>query len=78
MSRHLMSKLIPHDVLQTYEPGLPSHFWNVVYRFAMRCHIRFHPAKFFYHFDKKEMKGKQVVLIADHSSRDNFSQITRY
>ena len=67
-----MSKLIPHDILQTYEPGLPSHFWSVVYRFAMRCHIRFHPAKFFYHFDKKEMKGKQVVLIADHSSRDNF------
>ncbi len=28
--------------------------------------------KYVYHFDKKEMKGRQVVLLSDHASRDTF------
>lgn len=47
-----------------------------IYAFARQvCRLLFvkkHKPEYHYHFDKEKMKNKQVIILADHSSYDNF------
>lgn len=49
-----------------------SSFFNFIQRAAFYIITRKHKAEFHYNFDKEKMKGRQVILLADHSSFDNF------
>ncbi|MBQ7277096.1 MAG: hypothetical protein IJS58_07630 [Bacilli bacterium] len=65
-------KKTPKQILREYQPQKPKKIDGIFYRFIMKLAIRKHKAKYFYHFNKKEMKNKQIILLADHANRDIF------
>lgn len=56
------------DILEDYHPDLPGRLIYKVVMFAFKMILRFRRIKTVYHFDKESMKGKQVILLADHSA----------
>ena len=60
------------QILNNREVKLPKLSAEIFFRVALSLKsLSTHP-KYYYHFNKKEMKHKQVVLISDHASRDTF------
>ncbi|MBQ3893759.1 MAG: 1-acyl-sn-glycerol-3-phosphate acyltransferase [Clostridia bacterium] len=70
-----MKKRAPHEVLKDYTPEIPGKGIS----FLMRALIFFMnapaPAKFVYNYDKKALKGKPVLIIAAHASRDDYKYV---
>ena len=62
----------PGEILDSYVPELPDRFYSRVFRLLLRCLALGKSVKYTYHFDVKQMKGKRVLLLADHSSTDNY------
>lgn len=59
------------ELLDTYVPELPGRFAGNLTRTIMRLLIIKRPAVFHYGFDKKAMKGRPVLILAQHVSRDD-------
>ena len=57
--------------LETYTPDIPSPAAAKATRLLMRLLTLNCPAKFHYEFDKREMKGRQVLILAQHASRND-------
>jgi|GEM_PF-2584554 len=52
------------------EIAKPNRFVYWIFMlYARLVALQLHP-KFFYHFDKEELKGKQIILLSDHSYYD--------
>ena len=64
-------KRTPGDVLASYTPDIPLDIAAKLTRTIMRLITLKCPAKFHYDFDKREMKGRQVLILAQHTSRDD-------
>ncbi|MBO4384195.1 MAG: hypothetical protein J5854_02085 [Clostridia bacterium] len=65
-------KKTPGEILASYAPGLPDPFYAKLFRVLLSCASIGKRADFVYHFDKKAMKGKQVLILADHASTDSY------
>ena len=64
-------KRTPREILASYTPDIPLDFAAKLTRTIMRFLTLKCPAKFHYDFDKREMKGRQVLILAQHTSRDD-------
>ncbi len=64
-------KLTPGEELAVYVPDLPSPAAARLTRLIMRLSTIGCPAKVHYDFDKREMKGRQVLILAQHASGDD-------
>ena len=62
----------PKIILDNYKPQRPKRLSATFFRILVFFATIKHKVTFNYHFDKKKMKNKQVILISDHSSRDTF------
>lgn len=65
-------KRTPGDTLASYVPGLPDPFYAKLFRVILRCAAFGKRARYVYHFDRKSMKGRQVLILADHASTDSY------
>lgn len=61
----------PGEMLETYVPDIPRKSAAVLTRAIMRLSVIKRPARFHYDFDRREMKGRQVLILAQHASRDD-------
>ncbi len=61
----------PREALASYTPDLPVVGVAKISRALMRFLILGYPAVIHHDFDKREMKGKQVLILAQHASRDD-------
>ena len=61
------------DIIDERKVQLPNHLFYRFAHFVLKIWFELlcRP-KYIYHFDKKEMKGKQVIVLADHSSWSAF------
>ena len=67
----------PYDILEKYIPMKPNNFHWFIGRILVSLITLSHPSKFIYEFNKKDYKKNQVIIIADHASRDNFYYIMK-
>ena len=70
-SRKDEKKRTPGEILASYTPDIPLDIAAMLTRTIMRMLTLKHPARFHYDFDKREMKGRQVLILAQHTSRDD-------
>lgn len=63
--------LSPREALESYKPEPPVVRVAKLSRVLMRLLIAGYPAVFHYGFDKREMEGRQVLILAQHASRDD-------
>lgn len=61
----------PGEALKEYVPDIPRRSAAVLTRNIMRLSTLKCPARFHYYFDKREMKGRRVLIIAQHVSSDD-------
>ena len=60
------------EILDEREIALPNPFlYYLLFPILRLLHLPFHP-RYYYHFDKKQMRGRQVILLSDHASFDTF------
>ncbi len=65
-------KKTPREILNERKIALPKKSANDMIRFLISLITMGDDVSFHYAFDKKAMKGKQVILLADHSSKDTY------
>lgn len=61
----------PGEMLEEYKPDLPSVRAAKLTRLIMRLSTLTRPAKITYGLDKRSMKGRQVLILAQHASTDD-------
>ena len=61
----------PAEKIDAYVPNIPKKVAGIITRNIMRLSTLACPAKYYYGFDKKKMKGRQVLIISRHTSRDD-------
>lgn len=61
----------PGEMLEAYVPDIPLKSAAKLTRLIMRLSVIDRPARFRYDFDRREMKGRQVLILAQHASRDD-------
>ncbi len=61
----------PGEILASYTPDIPEGNAAKVTRTIMRLLTSKCPVRFHYDFDKREMRGRQVLILAQHTSRDD-------
>lgn len=66
-------KRTPKEILQSRKVILPKPFAYECLRAVYRLDGLFCNASYHYHFDVKELKGKQIIFLADHASRISYS-----
>ena len=59
------------DVFEAYVPELPAKCAAILTRSIMRLSVLNRPAVFRYDFDRREMKGKPVLILSQHASTDD-------
>ena len=59
------------EVLDEYVPDIPITAAGKLTRTIMRLSTMKCPAKFNYGFKKRDMKGRQVLILSQHTSRDD-------
>ena len=67
-----MAKKTPGEIVSEYVPKKPKPLYAFLVRALIAISTVGKKAKFTYHFNKKEMRHKQVIILADHSSTDNY------
>ena len=67
-----MARKTPGEILESYKPRLPKRFYAVLLRILIAFSTIGRKAEFKYDFNKRKMRGKQVIILADHSSTDNY------
>lgn len=65
-------KKTPGEILASYVPGLPDPFYAGLFRLILRFAAAGKKARYVYRFDKKAMKGRQVLILSDHASTDSY------
>ena len=60
------------EIIANREVKLPKTGAMIFFRVLLFIKSLIAHPKYYYHFNKKEMKGRQVVLLSDHASRDTF------
>ena len=66
-----MKRKTPREILEHYRSTLPSPFSRIIGRFILAFFNLKKPAKYEYSFNPKELKNKQVLLLAAHASFDD-------
>ena len=66
-----MKRRTPRELLEAYVPDIPLTWAAKLSRTIMRLSTLGRPARFIYDFDRREMKGRQVLILAQHASRDD-------
>lgn len=66
-----LKRRTPGEILQDYVPDIPVKSAAVLTRTIMRLITVGRPAVISYGFDKREMKDRQVLILAQHASRDD-------
>ena len=66
-----MKKQTPRELLDAYVPQLPNKHAVRLTWLLMGALQLLRPARYFYKFDKREMKGRPVLLLAQHASFDD-------
>ncbi len=62
----------PAERLAAYRPALPTRGSAIVLRLLIGALVAFKKVKFEYLFDKKRMRGRPVLLVADHAATDSY------
>ena len=71
-AEYIRSKIkTPGEMLEEYKPDLPSVRAAKLTRLIMRLSTLTRPAKITYGFDKSRMRGRQVLILAQHASTDD-------
>lgn len=58
--------------IENRKVNIPKFFISKTMRTLLSIKSRHMKTKYYYDFDKREMRKKQVILISDHASRDTF------
>ena len=67
-----MKKKTPGEILSEYVPKPPSRFaWGILKALLTLMSAGKKP-KYTYLFDRRELKGKPVMILADHASTDSY------
>ena len=66
-------KHTPKEIIQSKSVILPKPFAYEFMRTLYRLDGLFCNASYHFHFDRKELKGKQIIFLADHASRISYS-----
>ena len=66
-----MKNKTPREALKAYVPDLPKKGAAHITRLIMGLMQISRPAKFFYRFDKRMMKNRPVLILAQHASSDD-------
>ena len=61
----------PREILDAYVPDIPLTFAGKLTRTIMRAITMKCLARFTYGFDKRSVKGRQVLILAQHASRND-------
>lgn len=61
----------PREALASYSPDIPVKSAAILSRVIMGITTLNRPARFHYDFDRREMKGRQVLILSQHASRDD-------
>ena len=61
----------PGELLEAYKPDIPVVSAAKLTRTVMRLSTLGRPAKVTYGFDRRSMKGRQVLILAQHASMDD-------
>ncbi len=64
-------------ILDNYKPKKPSKFWYFIYRTVLFFISLTKDIHYTYKFDKKQMKGKQVLIISDHNSTNSYQYMAQ-
>ncbi len=70
-----MHRKTPEMIIKEYRPERPKKWALFPVRLLLRTLSLFRPARFSYGFDKKAMRKKQIVVLADHASYDDFIHV---
>lgn len=62
----------PIEVLNLYEPKLPNKLINFLKGIVAKTVSKKYGVVFSYDFDKKDIKNKQILIISDHSCREQY------
>ncbi len=68
-------KKTPLEVLDNRQIALPAKGAGVCARFLLGLMTLGSNVKYSYAFDKEEMRGKQVILLADHATKDAYKYV---
>ncbi len=66
-----MSKIAPQEYIKKHTAKRATRFTTVLFKVLMFFYCLGEKITYTYDFDKKAMRKKQVILLADHSSRNN-------
>lgn len=66
-----MKKQTPRELLEAYVPQLPNKHAVRLTRLLFGAMQLLRPTKYIYKFDKREMKGRPVLILAQHASHDD-------
>lgn len=61
--------------IATYQPEPPKKTLCHLVRLGLRISILHGQIKYFYHFDRESIRGKQVIVLADHAGFENYSPV---
>lgn len=67
-----MAKITPAEIVANYKPKLPNKLTTFVFFVLCKIFCFFRGIKFTYDFDVKEMRKRQIVLLSDHSCREQY------
>ncbi len=68
-------KKTPLEILNNRKIALPSKFAAGVCRLLLKAMQLGSDVEYTYAFDKKEVKNKQVILLADHATKDAYKYV---
>ncbi|MBO7375966.1 MAG: hypothetical protein J6V01_02580 [Clostridia bacterium] len=71
------NKKTPGEIIESYEPALPTKTAAFAMRRLIGAATFGSGVKYEYLFDKKGMKGRQVLILADHASTDSYLYVLR-
>ncbi len=68
-------KKTPLEKLRERRISPPKRFYAVLLRLIIKCMQSGHDVTYKYSFDKREMQGRQVILLADHATAHAFKYV---
>ena len=71
------NKKTPGEIIESYEPALPTKTAAFAMRRLIGAATFGSGVKYEYLFDKKAMKGRHVLILADHASTDSYLYVLR-
>ncbi len=71
----MQMKKTPLEMLSCREIKSPSKLYSIIFRFLLKLMQGRADVSYHYSFDKKEMQGKQVIILADHATVNAYKYV---